>query len=104
MQNKSAAKNEVGKKDDKKYASKVSVRKAGVEPQHSCIVCCSKITERVHVQCDICDGIFYVDCSGIPASVQQSFLQIAESIAVFSVNCRTCRSGSTDNSTPHILR
>lgn len=90
MHNKTAAKTKVGKKDDKKSPSEVSVGEAaGDEPHYSCFVCRSTITGREYVKCDICEGRFHLDCSGIPVSVQQSFLQIAESVGWTCCPCRS---------------
>jgi len=67
----------------------MSVTEASVEPQHACVACCSTITGTEHVKYDICDGKFHVDCSGIPAAVQQTFLQIAESVGWTCCQCRS---------------
>jgi len=88
MQNKVAPKNKSGKPDDKKAVTVLSDASMSGAPNYVCVLCCSNITGREHVKCDICDGVFHIDCTGIPDGAKITFLQIAESVGW---TCNSCR-------------
>ena len=88
MQNKVVPKNKSGKPDDKKAVTVLSDASVSGAPNYVCVLCCSNITGREHVKCDICDGVFHIDCTGIPDGAKITFLQIAESVGW---TCNSCR-------------